>query len=245
MPPVYGTAPDGDHHATLVGVETSNLGRGSRLLYQFLLLNADCAEARYDDDGNPVFAITACNVSSGTNPKSKPFRLNRAMLEADEFDPIDSAVRVPPWQHFCERRADGQRRVIGVRVAGHRFANGRVALVTHIRRPRDGVWESIEGRFEGAVPAAGPRVLRPAFLNPDKSFRRLSPQQLRSLTEDEYELYNACIGAMPDADQRDPFWMEDGRFRVIDRATYDTLSGGKKGEYLRRSLGELGQASVP
>jgi hypothetical protein len=138
----------GDYPAVFRGTTEVKFPKGPRLSYAFLILNEDRSTPQKSAAGDDQFAVAICNVSDGNNPKSKPYKIRRAMLEADEYDPIDATSRVPPAEYFLERH-NGAHRVIEVRVACKKFGGGLLALVTHIGRPRDGEWECIEGKYEG------------------------------------------------------------------------------------------------
>jgi hypothetical protein len=161
--PAYGNAPAGEYKAIFTGTFPARYPKGQRLIFGFLLLDQNGRVPLFANDGTTELrAVAVCNLSNGENPKSKPYRICKAMLRQDEFDPIEAAMRVPPPEHFLPAALGEPRRLLGVRVARRNDAS----LVTDIQRPRDGVWECIEGKFEG-----GPRR-RFSWLNADGTVRR-------------------------------------------------------------------------
>jgi hypothetical protein len=77
------------------------------------------------------------------------------MLQPYEYDPIDAAMGGPPWEHFTACNPDGTWPIVGIRVEERRCENGKlVNIVTHLQRPRDGVWQDLRGKFEGPPDAA-------------------------------------------------------------------------------------------
>src|SRR5262249_29975908 len=123
---------------------------GQRLVVSFLLLNdAETAPAQ-NDAGEDLYAVTICNANPGTNPTSKSYRIRKAMLAECEYDPIEAAKSVPPWDHF-EAPLKSKRRTLRVRVRRKvdETTGNAVSLVTHIQRPRDSVWEWIEQEAPG------------------------------------------------------------------------------------------------
>jgi hypothetical protein len=142
---VYGNCPTGEYPAIFVDAFPARYPKGERLLVSFLILDEARQAPRQNNQGDDLYAVAVCNMSDGTNPKSKPYTIRRAMLDGDEYDPIDAAREVPDWAHFKARRQDGSRSIIDVRVDREKG----VSLATHIKRPRDGVWQSILGEYEG------------------------------------------------------------------------------------------------
>jgi len=147
---VYGNCYPGEYPATFNGVSRTKFSKNrSRLIFEFLILTDDRTAPRQDNRGHDLYAVSVCNPSDGLNPKSKPYKIRRAMLEADEYDAIEAARSVPPWEHFVSKRQNGSRRIMMVRVARKGPEVKQVAVVTHLQRPREGVWECLDQEFEG------------------------------------------------------------------------------------------------
>ena len=145
----YGNTESGDYPAIFTGCFEGKYPRASRLIFGFAILNADRQTPHDGPDGEGLYAVAVCNKSEGTNPKSKPFKIRKAMLQPEEFQDLRLAVEPPPPEHFTEPYGDRQR-VLDIRVERREKDGRQVSLVTHIRRPRDGEWQCIEGQYEGA-----------------------------------------------------------------------------------------------
>jgi len=150
MVSIYGNAPPGEHHAVLCSAQPEQYPKGERFLIGFVLVNEDGTETLFNDAGDTLFAVSVCNMVTKCTAKAKQFKIRKAMLLPSEYDPIASATRVPDWGVFLDKTPDGRYRVIRIRVEERRtLADRPLSLVTAICRPRDGVWESIEGKFDG------------------------------------------------------------------------------------------------
>ena len=160
----YGNAEPGDYPALFTGCFEARFPKAKRLIFGFAILNADRRTAHDGPDGGGLYAVAVCNLSEGINPKSKPFRIRKAMLQPEEFADVTLAIRPPPPEHF-EARCGERLRVLDIRVARRDKDGRQVSVVTDICRPRDRVWQSIEGVYEGA--AAGTRNGRPFWLQED------------------------------------------------------------------------------
>ena len=77
--------------------------------------------------------------------KSKIAKVTRALLSKENYDPIKSLSEIPhPEELFFTKTY--------IRVKQKTSDKGKtVSNVTHIQRPRDGVWESIESTFDTSV----------------------------------------------------------------------------------------------
>jgi len=116
------------------------------LLVSFLIMNEDHTEPLKNNLDDNYYAVAACNPPKGNNPKSKAFKIRKAMLLAEEYDPIGVAVGMPDWTHFSY---DPEKPLRIIRIKVEHRGEEPVSVVTHIKRPRDGEWECIEGEFEG------------------------------------------------------------------------------------------------
>ena len=141
---VYGNAPSGEYSALLRTTSPQKYPEGFRYIVGFLLTTEDGKEPLLGDDGH-LWAIAVCNLVKTGNAKSKQFKIRKAMLSSEEYDPIEAATNVPDFDHFITAR-----RLVRVRVERRPIPKGGfVSVVTHIQRPRDGEWESIEGEYDG------------------------------------------------------------------------------------------------
>ena len=77
--------------------------------------------------------------------KSKIVKVTRALLSKEKYDPIKSLSEIPhPEELFYTKTF--------IRVKQKTSEKGKtVSNVTHIQRPRDGVWESIESTFNTSI----------------------------------------------------------------------------------------------
>lgn len=203
---IYGNAPAGDHNAVFVGC-THERFKGAKLpnrcISGFLLVSPDGTEPLRDLDGNEYYAAHTSNIPKGNNPKSSLYKLRQAMLQPYEYDPIDAAMAVPPWEHFTARNPDGTRRIVGIRVEERRCENGKlVSIVTHLRRPRDGVWQDLRGKFEGP---------------PDAALRQLKHPQPEKKIEKAQHNYHWIL---PNGSRKNLTMQEVQKLRGIDEIMY-------------------------
>jgi hypothetical protein len=160
----YGNAESGDYPALFIGCFEASYPKSRRLIFGFAILNEDRETAHDGPDGEGLYAVAVCNKSEGTNPKSKPFKIRRAMLQPEEYRDLNLVANLPPPEHFTQPHCERQR-VLDIRVERRQKDGKQVSVVTHICRPRDGEWQCIEGVYEGAAP--GIRNGRPFWLNED------------------------------------------------------------------------------
>lgn len=206
----YGNAPTGEHPALFTGCFEAKYPKASRLLFGFVILNPDRETLHDGPDGEGLYAVAVCNQSEGANPKSKPFKIRRAMLQAEEFRDLSLAANPPPPEHFTEPYGD-RHRILDIRVERREKDGNQVSLVTHIRRPRDGEWQCIEGQYEGA--ALGMRNGRPFWLNEDGTTIPPNEAQLARVGPDERWEWRCWNQTAPEqlAQWRNP----DGTLRVL------------------------------
>ncbi len=225
---VFGNAPNGDHPAIFIAAETVKYPKGLRRIFGFLVLNEDQSAPLQNEEGDPLYAVAVCNGSKGKNPKSKPHKICKAMLRSDEYDPIDAALEVPEPEHFTRRNEDGSHRVLWIRVEEKQTAGRQVSVVTHIKRPRDGEWECIEGQYEGRSRAAeqpSEPGARQSWLNPDGTYRSLTQDEEKSLPLDEFEMYT--IKNQPLMQEGDPWVDEQGGFVELGEEYLDAQAPGR------------------
>src|SRR5262249_42595706 len=149
------------------------------------------------------------NKSEGTSPKSKPFKIRRAMLQPEEFKDLKLATKPPPPEHFTEPYGD-QYRILDIRVE-RRQTDGKQVNVTHICRPRDGEWQCIEGEYDGAT--AGVRNGRPFWLQEDGTALKLNDALLQRIPREERDEFWFWNQTRPEQLER---WRNpDGNLRVL------------------------------
>jgi hypothetical protein len=236
---VYGNAPAGEHNAVFVGCSHEHF-KGAKLpnrcISGFLLINPDGTEPLRDPDGNEYYAAYTSNIPKGDNPKSSLYKLRQAMLQPYEYDPIDAAMGVPPWEHFTARNPDGTRRIVGIRVEERRCENGKlVSIVTHLRRPRDGVWQDLKGKFEGSPDATRQQSKQVnsiaseyAWILPDGTRKRLTEEEEMKLPVVErwmYRWWNQSINSKLSC------FNSDGTFKEIPEHEVKSLDVYKLAEY--------------
>src|SRR5260370_33712948 len=162
----YGNAPAGDYPALFTGCFEAKYPKASRLIFGFTILNADSETHHDGPDDEGLYAVAVCNKSEGTNPKSKHFKIRKAMLQPEEFRDLALAINPPPPEHFTEPCGD-RHRILDIRVERRETDGRQVSVVTHICRPRDAEWQGVEGQYEGGAP--GMRNGRPFWLNQDQT----------------------------------------------------------------------------
>ena len=139
----YGNSPAGEHLAIFKSYKKVRYPHGrTRLLLSFLILEKE-NQPLVDENYEEYTASIICNPSDGSNPKSKVYKVIKAMLKKDEYDPIFSSIEIPKLNHFLPKKKS--LRYIRVKVE----TKNEIGIITKIKRPRDGKWVSIEGKFEG------------------------------------------------------------------------------------------------
>ena len=142
----YGdNTPDGEYFAVLINLDSERFPLGQRMVFKFAILNEETKEPILDEQDNPMFAVAVCNNSKMKSSKSKIVKVTRALLSKENYDPIKSLTEIPhPEELFYTKTS--------IRVKQKTSDKGKtVSNVTHIQRPRDGVWESIESTFDTSI----------------------------------------------------------------------------------------------
>ena len=142
----YGdNTPDGEYFAVLINLDSEKFPLGQRMVFKFAVINKNTNEPLLDEQDNPMFAVAVCNNSKMKSSKSKIAKVTRALLSKENYDPIKSLSEIPhPEELFFTKTY--------IRVKQKTSDKGKtVSNVTHIQRPRDGVWESIESTFDTSV----------------------------------------------------------------------------------------------
>ena len=216
---VYGTAPEGEHPAILTGSETTKYPKGLRRIFGYLVLKPDQSAPLLDANGEPYYAVAVCNASEGKSPKSKPYKICKAMLQAREYNQIDAALGVPDPEHFLEKNKDGTNRIIWIRVEQRQSGDTAHSLVTHIRRPRDEVWECIEGEFDKRSIEDRPSV-EDEEKRADKLFAELGGDKVLADLGDGMGLGKVAVG---------PSWLNaDGTYRPLTPDEQERLPGEER-----------------
>src|SRR5437763_12194560 len=96
----YGNAEAGESPALFTGSFEAQYPKGKRLIFGFVILNDDRRTPHDGPDGGGLYAVAVCNKSEGANPKSKPFRIRRAMLQPEEFENPALSIIPPAAEHF-------------------------------------------------------------------------------------------------------------------------------------------------
>ena len=149
--PIYGNVSAGEHPATYQNFRNVPFPNGGyRTIVGFLILNDACDAPLLAPDAQAYWAVAVCNKSQGISPQSSLFRIRKAMLRADEYDAFKNVTEVPDWEAFAPPPENPTARIIWIRVEQRLTKKGgSVSQITHIKRPRDGVWEAIQGTFQG------------------------------------------------------------------------------------------------
>ena len=142
----YGdNTPDGEYFAVLINLDSERFPLGQRMVFKFAILNEDTNEPILDEQDNPMFAVAVCNNSKMKSSKSKIVKVTRALLSKENYDPIKSLSEIPHPEELFHTKTY-------IRVKQKTSEKGKtVSNVTHIQRPRDGVWESIESTFDTSI----------------------------------------------------------------------------------------------
>ena len=85
---IYENAPKGEYNAIFTGAFKAPFGakKAMRIVVGFLLLDRNCANPLVNAAGVELAAVSVCNNADESNPRSKSFRIRKAMLLAQEFD---------------------------------------------------------------------------------------------------------------------------------------------------------------
>jgi hypothetical protein len=241
----YGNSEPGDYPALFTGSFQARYPKGMRLIFGFAILNDDRRTLSEREDGEGLWAVAVCNPSGGNNPKSKPYKIRKAMLQPEEAADNQLVLNPPPDEQFAAPYGDRQR-VLDIRVVCLQTGNRRVSKVTHICRPRDGVWQAIEGVYEGGQP--GTRNGRPFWLQEDGiaiRYDEAAADRLvaagtwqRGREPTEWMMWNLTT-----LEQLQQWRHDNGSLRVLNEEEIAALDGLDPARYriaqLRASLGLL------
>ena len=135
----YANCPSGEYWAIFSNSEVKKYPKGYREVLTFLILNDDKQTPKLNNKEEPYYSTIICNKSKGSSPKSKVNKIKRSMLSKEEYDPVKIHLGVPTIETFYNRK-------LKVKVS---LKSNNKNFITHIQKPRDNQWESIEGEFEG------------------------------------------------------------------------------------------------
>ena len=200
--------PSGEYYSIFCNSSISNYPKGKRQILTFLILEEDREKPKYNNRGEKYYAVAVCNQSSGENPKSKVHKILKAMLLKEEYDPLKSELVLPSLEDFLPHYNNANRVVkIRVRIVG---TEKKASVVSHIQRPRDNIWECIEGNFEGKYnKATDPENLY------QKLVSKLSKRQKEHCNNSFFQTYLSKSFSYID---------EKGKF--IEKVNYETMSSG-------------------
>ena len=137
----YANCPSGEYWAIFSNSEIKKYPKGYREVLTFLILNDDKQTPKLNNKEEPYYSTIICNQSKGSSPKSKVNKIKRSMLSKEEYDPVNIHLGVPTIETFYNRK-------LKVKVS---LKSNNKNFITHIQKPRDNQWESIEGEFEGTI----------------------------------------------------------------------------------------------
>ena len=130
--------PPGEYLAILTNSEEFKYPRGEREILSFLILK-DENTPLIDNKGKAYYSVIVCNKTKGVSTKSKISKIKLAMLNKDEYNPLDIHIGLPKIESFYDRKFK-----VLVTAKGEDYN-----FITHIQRPRDLEWEHIEMEYEG------------------------------------------------------------------------------------------------
>jgi len=141
----YPNSPAGIYPAVFSKSKIVKYPIGKRQVLEFLILKDNEKEPLTNEVGNDYSASIVCNPSDGTNPKSKIYKVIRAMLKEHDSDPIKSSIIIPKLEHFFPSK-DKPNRIVYVEVE----RKNKVSLISKIKNSRESnKWHPINGVFEG------------------------------------------------------------------------------------------------
>ena len=141
----YPNSPAGIYPAVFSNSKIVPYPIGERQVLEFLILKDNEKEPLTNEVGDNYYASIVCNPSDGTNPKSKIYKVIRAMLKEHESDPIKSSIIIPKLEHFFPSK-DKPNRIVYVEVE----IKNKVSLISKIKNSRESnKWHPINGVFEG------------------------------------------------------------------------------------------------
>ena len=130
--------PPGEYLAIFTNSEEFKYPRGDREILSFLILK-DEKTPLIDNKGKAYYSVIVCNKTKGVSTKSKISKIKLAMLNKDEYNPLDIHIGLPKIESFYDRKFK-----VLVTAKGEDYN-----FITHIQRPRDLEWEHIEMEYEG------------------------------------------------------------------------------------------------
>ena len=160
--------PPGEHLAIFTNSKVFKYPRGEREILSFLILKDENTPLT-DNKGKAYYSVIVCNKTKGVSTKSKINKIKLAMLNKDEYDPLNIHIGVPITESFYDRRF---KVLVSAKSEDYNF-------ITHIQRPRDLEWEHIELEYEGGF-IRDPRKLY-------NQLRYQMPLEKRKAKDEEFE----------------------------------------------------------
>ena len=130
--------PPGEYLAIFTNSKVLKYPRGEREILSFLILK-DENTPLINNKGKAYYSVIVCNKTKGVSTKSKITKIKLAMLNNDEYNPLNIHIGLPAIETFYDRRF---KVLVAAKSEDYNF-------ITHIQRPRDLVWEDIEMEYEG------------------------------------------------------------------------------------------------
>ena len=130
--------PPGEYLAIFTNSKVLKYPRGEREILSFLILK-DENTPLINNKGKAYYSVIVCNKTKGVSTKSKITKIKLAMLNNDEYNPLDIHIGLPAIETFYDRRF---KVLVAAKSEDYNF-------ITRIQRPRDLVWEDIEMEYEG------------------------------------------------------------------------------------------------
>ena len=118
--------PPGEYLAILTNSEEFKYPRGEREILSFLILK-DENTPLIDNKGKAYYSVIVCNKTKGVSTKSKISKIKLAMLNKDEYNPLDIHIGLPKIESFYDRKFK-----VLVTAKGEDYN-----FITHMQRPRD------------------------------------------------------------------------------------------------------------
>lgn len=130
--------PPGEYLSIFMNTEVLKYPRGEREILSFLILKDDNTPL-LNNKGKAYYSVIVCNKTKGVSTKSKINKIKLAMLNNDEYNPLDIHIGLPTIESFYDRKF---KVLVSAKNENYNF-------ITHIQRPRDLEWEHIEMEYEG------------------------------------------------------------------------------------------------
>lgn len=199
----YTNCPSGEYWSIFAKSDIKKYPKGEREILTFLILGNDGLPIINKKD-EACYSVIVCNKSKGESPKSKISKIKNTMLSKEEYDPIACRLGLPNINTFYGRK-------FKIRVTKK---DNNLTFITHIQRPRDNIWKSIEGIYEGNLKVK--KNLKLFLLEFEKKIRSI-----------ERGGYKETVSYITDINM--PYMNEAGTFTgIFDNKKFNLLSNYKK-----------------